>query len=471
MITINKTDNPYVISINGQNAAANYDPWSEGDTVIISPRSNADLPRVEADFSDVQIDGTIYTNANDAVNALIAFVGNFKSPGSGGSGPGVEIDPVFTAWKSASIDSSTGQFKPELIPGGGGVGNIGSLTEHTDIKSLDNPTFTIPDPNNEGETITKQIASLEDIPAPDQKLVVRVTDMLTIPSVAKFIAEQHLPDDGNVQDSYIVLRGDDTTGNETNDLTITCSLGYGSAIDKTFPGETDTPTGQNDADGNPTYNRTYWTAHMTKEQDEIPSTIFIPKEAEAVDIFWFVGSAPPSSYWADINGTRHKFNPQNTPLTNFNGVSTLTINGEIVDRENVYELFFGVDYNGETSIGDAAFRFNNLTYLHLPNNITTIGINFALYNIRSGIGESTLILPTTLQSIGSQFMSCPGFTSAYINMDVKNIDAYSLSVGTAPFTNRTSGKIYGESQAIIDSWKTRFSFVIQNWSEVIGSIE
>lgn len=122
-----------------------------------------------------------------------------------------------------------------------------------------------------------QIAYLEDI---ETTLIKRITTELIIPSSVKFIAEQHLPEKDETV-SYVTLRAFDTSG-ITSDLTITCNIGFGSKNDLLIPGSTALD------DGKGGYTVQDYVIKITKEDGATKSTIFIPKECNIVDIFWFI---------------------------------------------------------------------------------------------------------------------------------------------------------------------------------------
>ena len=328
--------------------------------------------------------------------------------------------------------------------------------------------------------VTPDPGETDPVPAP---LTVRITEMFNILSSAKFIIEQHLPDvDGG--DSYIVFRGEDTSSAEESDLVITVPRGYGSAIDKTFPGTTDVATGGVDAQGSPVYSRVSWTAKITKETPTTQSVLTIPKEAIEVDFFWFVGIGEDGedliadSYWVDANGTRHPFNMENTPPDNL-VYGAANINGVHVDPSYIREIHFLDDYpmveapdaflnragfcekltlpTGLVKVGDSflegigAGLTEGVERIIFPRGLTTVGM-YALYAAKSPYVE----LPQRLESIGFEF--CNLRSGSPRGLQIGSLNAESIAGDTTgAFGQNPEFTIYADTLELGEAFKAKFT--------------
>ncbi len=346
--------------------------------------------------------------------------------------------------------------------------------------------------------IRHQLAYLSDVSRPTAPLTVRITNMLNIQSPAMFIAELHRPAEGEGTDSEIVLHGDDTTGVEGNDLTITIPFGYGAARFKTFPGVTDIDTGNVDSEGKPIFDRQYWTAWITAESSSAQSQLFIPKEAQQFDGFWMVGSAQTAlSYWSDLDGTQTPYDFANTPMDSFRpqwsqdpvGMA-VQIEGKTVLANDISELVFGEDYDSVTSIDDAVFQnFDNIRKLQLPRNIASIGEQ-NVYNLSNltdfdlppkleSIGVSAIYLipitkltiPQTLTSIGDTSLQHLEYLE---DIQIGSFDISKCTIGYRAFRYvgaaiSTPKVIRADSLALGEAFKAAFGTTFDGWEIIVNS--
>lgn len=415
-------------------------------------------------------------------------------------------DSAAQQWVDTGIAANTATLDPS---------NIGLTDVHTNINSLDNPTLTMQDPEDPNNTVVKTLATIEDIPDNTPLLTVRVTEMLTIPSDAEFIAEHHLPT-GSETRSYITLRAHDTT-DVASDLTITCALGFGSPSAVNIAGTTAVDNG----DGTFTY--TPYVIKITAEQGITPSTIFIPKECNNVDIFWFVGPDPDfkASYWVDLENTMHPFTAADTPIANFstyeNGNSSVVIHGVEVVKKQVANIFFGSDYIDTTAWPDyfllyftgirgsidlssfinvvncGDFCLSRLTSLNsldismikglkkIPNrialeNIKMTHLAFDFSNATSGgfysfaNNKITHLDLSTCRNFNSISDGCFASLTALISIQLGSVEWSSISLGGINFTgipNVSTSILYADTQDVVDAFKAKVPST-SNWTVVIN---
>lgn len=232
---------------------------------------------------------------------------------------------------------------------------IGNLAAHTDIKSLDVPTVTMPDPTNEGETITKVLALAEDIPVVPPVTRTNVTDMFSFsPAVLTALVER--VDYGEGAPPFIDIRAvNETAGAE--ELQITVEFGFGSLYAFT-PDNTD---GNKTLylPGNDGQLHAVTITPETYNEDGVPiakSVITIPAEVQHFSgLTYTLGATQDteSSYYIDTNGVAHVFTAANTPIGNFSippGTTTILIEGVDVLLGNVRTIVFGSEYSATTQL-------------------------------------------------------------------------------------------------------------------------
>ena len=157
-----------------------------------------------------------------------------------------------------------------------------------------------------------------------------------------------------------------------------------------------------------------------------------------------------ASYWIDNYNNTHYFESYNTPISNFYGwaTSSVIINGETVNKDNVKEIHFGDSYANVTSIDDYFLRsFTKASVINLSglSNVTSVG-NYFLENARSITSMDLSIF--NLNSIGRHFMSgCTILTSINLSglNNVTNIGNSFLewcrgliSIDLSPLSNVTT---------------------------------
>lgn len=292
---------------------------------------------------------------------------------------------------------------------------IGNLATHTDFKSLDVPTVTMPDPINEGETVTKSLALAENIPVVPPATRTNVTDMFSFsPAVSTALVER--VDYGEGAPPFIDIRAvNETAGAE--ELQITVEFGFGSLYAFT-PDNTD---GNKTLylPGNDGQLHAVTITPETYNEDGVPiakSVITIPAEVQHFSgLTYTLGATQDteSSYYIDTNGVAHVFTAANTPIGNFSIPSgpSVVIAGVDVPRENIRVIVFGSEYSATTQLpAFFCYALPNLVRADISvfTNLTAIYGHFFqgsnnLRDLRCGSLDASLLNPALLN--GFAFMS------------------------------------------------------------------
>lgn len=334
----------------------------------------------------------------------------------------------------------------------GNKGDLGDLAVHTDIKSLDTPTFTILDPNDPNSTITKTFASLDDLPLQPHRTVYDVTNFFTtnVP-VDKFLAEMI---DYQSGEKIIQLYAEDRS-ETSNELIITASQGYGSSFDD---------TGNNaklalgiDSNGS----TGIYPINITQETTVAQTTITVPPQVKDLDIRYWLGSVEyQGSYWVDSNGIYHLFESNNTPISGLCSAinqGVVTINGVSLPSAQIKEIRFGSSYNSVVNIPNNFIRgWVNLTKLDLSGliNVETFS-NIAMSNLNS-LYSLDISMMTKLSRFGTAF--CTQTQNSTIKefiigtLDFSQIQKGDNAYFAVPAANN-NGTIYSYSQELVDIFK------------------
>lgn len=263
---------------------------------------------------------------------------------------------------------------------------IGNLASHTDFKSLDVPTVTMPDPTNEGGTLTKSLALAENIPVVPPATRINVTDMFSFsPSVLTALVER--VDYGEGAPPFIDIRAVNETAGAA-ELQITVQPSFGSLYAFT-PDNTD---GNKTLylPGNDGQLHAVTITPETYNEDGVPisqSVITIPAEVQHFSgLTYTLGATQDteSSYYIDTNGVAHVFSAADTPIGTFGfytGANNPTvINGRtIVPQTDIREIVFGESYRSVTALptGFCMSLYNLLRAdISVFTNLTTIGGHF-----------------------------------------------------------------------------------------------
>jgi uncharacterized protein (TIGR02145 family) len=242
--------------------------------VLVNHKTMSDwVEAKEVDVANITVNGATFTSVSSAVKAINDLCVNFTKPSGGGSGGGIPEAPTGGPYARTADNGGT------WVSVSGGS-NVGSLTEHTDIKSSDNVTITTVDPDNSGETITRTVATTDMISPPR---AIDVTEHFTFnPEVADAIVEK-IETEGKRPRIRIKAQAGPDAGN--SDLTITASPGFGAYYDhvntRAFirPGK-DVATGSTGL----------YDVTATGESQDVQTVITVPKEISDVEIEYFLGT-------------------------------------------------------------------------------------------------------------------------------------------------------------------------------------
>ena len=156
------------------------------------------------------------------------------------------------------------------------------------------------------------------------------------------------------------------------------------------------------------------------------------------------------SFWVDLQGNRHYFNAQNTPIGSWTftsdsfsfGYGHAFINGRRVTRNCVVEVVFGDSYLGVTS-PPGLNRMSNLKRVDLTplTSVTTIGYGFL--SQAWSLTEVDLTPLSNVTTIGSNFLSWSGLTHIDLSM-MTNV----TTIGGSFMLARSGGNNYGVLQSI-----------------------
>lgn len=298
--------------------------------------------------------------------------------------------------------------------------DLGSLDIHTDIKSSDRPTITMPDPEDPSSTVTKEIATLGDIPAPSPTVDLDVSAMFTANVELAHFAARMVQYPGKLP--FIRIFCEDTSGADTT-LTLTAALGFGSLIDHTA--ERAIAQHYIDTDGSVAHD----TITITPETPTKQSVITVPSTLHEFNITYWVGATEdtPTSYWTDTAGEVHWFTAANTPMSSFasSGGSTRVIEGVSVSANTIARIHFGEDYSGVTEIPRGAFwGMTALVAIDLPTTIATIR-EYAFANCRNIVA---IALPDDIVEMEQAiFSGCSKLSSVNIPDGITVIPPYLFS--------------------------------------------
>lgn len=328
-------------------------------------------------------------------------------------------------------------------------------------------------------------------PLPEGGIWKNVTDMFDIPTQGDV---KCLMDDSLPGRPLVHIFGTDTSG-ETNSLTITPAFGFGSYYERIG---NDAIVIRGLAGGVPTDHL----VTITAETPTTNSSISIPAACNYFELAYFVGTNTNiKSYYVTTDSRFYNFTLANTPITNFctsgNLNSTITIEGTPVVKSSIRQIVFGTDYASTTSIPSSFLRyfpaltnvsdiglsvFSNVTNigdnvlqgctylqgvdLSAFTNVTAIGNFFmSTCNSLSAIDYSSF---TNVVSIGSAFMqSCANL----YNIQIKNVDFSSKTIGELPFSNvpnTSARRLSADSAYLAQAFKTKFP-TTSSWSVVINS--
>lgn len=350
---------------------------------------------------------------------------------------------------------------------------IGNLASHTDIKSLDQPTVTMPDPVNESQTITKTLATRGEIPVVPQQPRQDITAMFGItPAVVS--AQVVLEDFGEGTSSHIEIFASNE-GPGADDLVIEAPFGFGSLYAYTA----------NNADGNRTLPLIgvdgivhYGTiTPETYSEDGTPvakSIITIPTAVTNFTIKYPRGaSLETDSYFIDINGVVYPFSAADTPLSNMTGIgepdSSVLIGGISVVKRNVASISFGDDYNDITILPPffmyAFYRYGIKINLRGFKNVSTFSRNVLT---ATGVTSIDLSMMSSLTTVEGTIFRNSDFL---VDIQIGSIDWSLINVNADVIFNHQSsmrGIIRANTQAIADIFVTKFAPIFDNWTVIIN---
>ncbi len=391
--------------------------------------------------------------------------------GSGGGG-GPERDPVFTAWKATAIDPDTGQFNPDLIPGG----SSGSVPEAPE----DGTIYGRKD--GEWAAIPAEGSGITDVQVDGHSVVTDGIAQIMLPPIpevttknvrAMFEFSPDVPDakvwmrEAEGVKPEIVIEIENAT-NDANDLTITPAGGFGAYYDHfdnhaiILPGKEQ----KDDGTGNLQWVTGMYDVTISRETDRAQSQIIVPWQIWNCTIKYNVGQTetPVASYWEDTEGNIFPFEFENTPMSDLvplSGTSEILINGKRVSLDLLNADYFGLPAIKSIKFGSSykqvTFIPQNLLFgipTSSPSSIDLSGLSNITF-VGSGAFEN-LVYCSTIQ-IGSwdvtnvvtenifNFAGCGGMASG-----VKTIYADTLEIGQTfknkfehlfAFTVAVNGKI------------------------------
>lgn len=294
----------------------------------------------------------------------------------------------------------------------------------------------------------------------------------------------------------VIMRGQDTSG-LNNTLTITAPRGFGSYYN--FTGTNSRLMLGRDSNNS----AGIYTVDITLETSTVNTTVTFSPEIRCFELFYWIAYPYVSniSYYIDNTGIAHRFGAINTPVTNFSNPSSsdtteIVINNIRVPKRNIYQLYFGDDYDNITITANYfLFYFTNLVTVKLPIiNNTSIGIGSLMrlgrltsidlnpFNSITSIGGSFLTGAFTLQSLDlssltslstideSRFCEgCTGLTEIQIgnlNFNIITVTP-SLNTGFSGVLNVSTSILRADTQALADAFKAKFPN-ISNWTVVLN---
>lgn len=352
---------------------------------------------------------------------------------------------------------------------------IGSLAAHTDIKSLDAPTVTMPDPINDGETITKALAFTEDIPVIPPQPRQDITDLFAFsPDVAEETKHVIVEDFGEGRAPIVEVFASNE-GPGTDDLVIEAPFGFGSIYAYTA----------DNTDGNRTLPLLgvdgivhYGTiTPETYDEDGTPiskSIITIPAAVTNFTIKYPRGAVrdTTSSYYIDTNGVAHLFTAAGTPLSGFvTSTSTFDpciIEGVSVPRATIQKIVFGQDYNAITTI-PAGF-LNNMLAANFEMNLAGLK-NVTTLDGFNGCSVKYLDI-SMFTNVTSIAWGVFGRYDQLLEIQIGSMDWSKINTaGKNPFykfTARPAGIIRADTQALGEAFRTACAPSLDDWTVVVN---